>query len=156
MDSREVVEAFFTYWGVQDVELTSALFADDIVYKLHWTTDNFPFGREWRGAEACRQALFSTLAEFDYLSYVSTIVSAQRDVVRAQVQFVYRHRRTGGVLEGTRRFVFKVRNGMIVRIEGYHDARLIDAFMRLTESRLAACKELPASVLSKWEPQGLI
>ena len=154
MSSREVVEAFFERWGVQDVEMTAALFHENITYKLHVTSSTLPFGGEWRGVDACRDALFSLLEEFDYLRYEPTIISVRGSVVRAQVSFRYQHRRTGGILEGTRRLVINVKNGLIVRVNGYHDAQLVEAFMRLTEYRLATKQLAKAPQLPRRERQG--
>lgn len=153
MSSREVVETFFAYWGAQDVELATALFHDGIVYKLHVSSEDLPFGGVWRGREACRHTMFSILEEFDYLRYEPTIVSVRGGVIRAQVRFKYQHRRTGGTLEGTRRLVFRVKSGRIVRIDGYHDARLVEAFMRLTKSRLASDQLVSVPPLPKREKQ---
>lgn len=155
MSSREVVEAFFERWGVQDVEMTAALFHENITYKLHVTSMSLPFGGEWVGIEACRNALFSLLEEFDYLRYEPTIISVRGSVVRAQVRFKYLHRRTGGILEGTRRLVFNVKNDRIVRVYGYHDAQLVDAFMRLTEYRMATKQLTKAPELPRREKQDL-
>ncbi len=154
MSSREVVEDFFAYWGAQDVELTTALFHEGIVYKLHVVSADLPFGGVWRGREACRDTMFSILQEFDYLRYEPTIVSVRGNVVRAQIRFAYQHRRTGGVLEGTRRLVFRVRGNRIVRIDGYHDAQLVEAFMRLTKFRLASDQLVNSPALPKREKQG--
>ncbi len=154
MNSREVVEAFFAYWGAQDVELTSTLFHDNAVYRLFVASNDLPFGGEWRGREACRQMLYSILEEFDYLTYEPTMVGVRGAVVRAHVRFKYQHRRTGGVLEGTRRLVFRVRGGLIIRIDGYHDAHLVEAFMRLTRYRLQANQFAPVPELPKHERQG--
>lgn len=154
MSSREVVETFFAYWGAQDVELATALFHDGIVYKLHVVSADMPFGGEWRGREACRHTMFSILEEFDYLRYEPTIVSVRGSVIRAQVRFTYQHRRTGGILEGTRRLVFRVKGDRIVRIDGYHDAQLVEAFMRLTKYRLAANQLVKSPALPKREKQG--
>jgi len=151
MSSREVVETFFAYWGVQDVELTSSLFHDGMVYKLHVDTTDVPYGGEWRGKAACRHAMFSILEEFDYLKYEPTILSVRGDVVRAQVCFKYQHRRTGGVLEGTRRLVFRVKGDRIARVDGYHDARLVEAFLRLTKHRLASNQLVGSPALPKRE-----
>jgi ketosteroid isomerase-like protein len=153
MSSREVVEAFFAYWGAQDVELATALFHDRIIYKLHVASADVPFGGVWRGREACRDTMFSILEEFDYLRYEPTIVSARGGVVRAQVRFKYQHRCTGGVLEGTRRLVFQVKGGRIVRVDGYHDVQLVEAFMRLTKSRLASNQLVSAPALPKRQKQ---
>ena len=154
MNSREVVEAFFVYWGVQDVETTCTLFDDNILYKLHVARSVLPFGGEWRGLAACRHEMFSLLEEFDYLRYEPTIISARGSVVRAQVRFRYQHRRTGGILEGTRRLVFHVRNGRIRQIHGFHDAQLVDAFMQLTQYRMAANQLAQAPELPRRETQG--
>ncbi|HWV81786.1 MAG TPA: nuclear transport factor 2 family protein [Hyphomicrobiaceae bacterium] len=154
MSSREVVEAFFAYWGVQDVEMASALFHEGIVYKLHVASADLPFGGVWRGREACRDTMFSILREFDYLRYEPNIVSVRGGVVRAQIRFAYQHRRTGGILEGTRRLVFRVKGDRIMRIDGYHDAQLVEAFMRLTKSRLASDQLVRPPVLPTRETQG--
>ena len=98
--------------------------------------------------------LYSILEEFDYLSYAPTMVGVRGAVVRAHVRFKYQHRRTGGILEGTRRLVFRVRDGQIVRIDGYHDAHLVEAFMRLTRYRLQANQFAPVPELPKHERQG--
>jgi ketosteroid isomerase-like protein len=154
MNNREVVEAFFAYWRVQDVEMTCALFHDNVVDKLHVASRVLPFGGEWRGLSACRQNMFSILEEFDYLLYEPTLVSARGGVVRAHVRFKYQHRRTGGILEGTRRLVFHVRNGRIILIHGFHDAQLVDAFMQLTQHRMAANQLAKAPELPRRETQG--
>jgi ketosteroid isomerase-like protein len=153
MSSREVVETYFKYWGAQDIDLASSLFHDSIVYKLHVDANDLLFGREWRGVDACRNAMFSILAEFDYLSYEPTILSVRGNVVRTQIRFKYFHRRTSGILEGTRRLVFKIKGEMIVRIDGYHDAHLVEAFMRLTQYRLASDTVVRSPAFPKRERQ---
>lgn len=154
MSGREVVEAFFAYWGAQDVEMASALFHEDIVYRLHVGRTDLPFGGVWHGREACRDAMFSILKEFDYLRYDPIIVGMRGGAIRAQVAFKYQHRQTGGILEGTRRLVFRVKTDRIVRIDGYHDARLVEAFMRLTKFRLASQQLVSPPALPKRERQG--
>lgn len=107
-----------------------------------------PFGGEKRGKEACRDLLFSILADFDYLKYEPSILGVRGDTVRTQVRFTYQHRATGETLDGTRRLVFQIRDGLIVRVDGYHDARLVDAFMRLTQHRLETKQLVRSPVLS--------
>ena len=41
------------------------------------------------------------------------------------------------MLEGTRRLLIQIRDGLIVRIDGYYDDRMVEAFMRLTQHRIA-------------------
>lgn len=152
MNNRAVVASFFASWGAQDVELTLAHVHDNILYKVHVGQGALPFGGEARGKEACRDLLFSILADFDYLKYEPAIISVKGNVVRAQVRFVYRHRLTGETLEGTRRLVFQIANGLVTRIDGYHDARLVEAFIRLTRHRLET-KQLPRPPLVPKRPE---
>jgi ketosteroid isomerase-like protein len=150
MDHREIVMSFFASWGVQDVELAVEHFHEDIVYEIHVTAAELPFGRLTRGKAGCRDAMFSILRDFDYLKYEPTINSIDGDTVRAHVAFKYRHRPTGETLEGTRRLVFRLKDGLILRIDGYHDARLFETFLRLARNReasnqLATIPKLPGA-----------
>lgn len=155
MDNRAVVASFFASWGVQDVELTAEHFHESIVYELHVAGDILPVGGITRGKTACRDALFTILRDFDYLKYEPTINSVIGNTVRAQVAFKYRHRPTGEILEGTRRLVFKLRDGLILRIDGYHDVRLVEAFIRLARHRMAANEiERPPQLPHGRQPQG--
>jgi ketosteroid isomerase-like protein len=138
MDNEAVVRSFFACWEAQDVELTAMHFHDDIVYELHSVTRELPYTGVTRGKEPVRDVLFTILKDFDYLKYKSHINSVEGDVVRAQVAFLYRHRQSGEVLDGTRRLVFQIKDDLIIRMDRYHDDRLVDAFMRLTRQREAA------------------
>jgi ketosteroid isomerase-like protein len=143
MDSRSLVAAFLARWRVQDVEMTLEYTNEDIVYALYISDTALPYGGETRGKANIRNVLYAILAEFDYLKYEPTIVAVDGDVVRAQVQFIYHHRLTGENLAGSKRLVFTVRDGLIVRIEEYHDAGMVEAFMRLTAHRTRT-NDLPA------------
>lgn len=135
MDNRSLVAAFLAHWRVQDVEMTLAHTSEDIVYALYISEHALPYGGETSGKASIRNVLYAILAEFDYLKYDPTIVAVDDDVVRAQVQFTYHHRLTGENLAGSKRLVFTVRDGLVVRIEEYHDAGMVEAFMRLTAHR---------------------
>jgi ketosteroid isomerase-like protein len=141
MDSGAVVRSFFAVWGAQDIELTLAHTHEAFVYKVHVKSDALPFGGETRGREAYRDLLFTILTDFDFLTYEPTIVRIDGNTVRSRVRFKYLHRPSGETLEGTRRLIITVASGLIVRIVGYHDARLVDAFLRLTEHRMATNRE---------------
>lgn len=147
MDSREVVESFFMSWEAQDVELAAAHYHDDIVYELHSATTELPYTGVTRGKAATREVLFSIIKDFDYLKYEATINSVEGDIVRTRVAFQYRHRQSGQVLEGTRRLVFQVKDGLIVRMDRFHDDRLVDAFMKLTRQYDAANAATPMTDL---------
>ena len=135
MDSRSVVASFFTCWRVQDVEWAIAHYHENAVYELHVDPSAALVDRVYRGREACRAALYALLKDFDYLKYEPVINSVSGATVRARVAFRYRHRTTGEILEGSRRLVFQVREGLIVRVDGYYDTKLFSAFVRLMKDR---------------------
>ena len=124
------------------------------VYKVHVRVMRCRSAARTRGREAYRNLLFTILADFDFLTYEPTIVSVNGRLVRAHVHFKYLHRPTGETLEGTRRLVFTIRHGLILRIDGYHDARLVDAFVRLTQHRVAMNQVARAPELPKREAEG--
>jgi len=103
----------------------------DVVYSIYNGGDALPFSGVYRGLEACRELGYAVLAEFDYLDYEPTIISVDGCIVRAHVFFRYRHRASGNVIDGSRRLVFEIRDGLIARIDSYEDAAKFEAFMRL-------------------------
>lgn len=135
MGSRSVVASFFTCWKVQDVEWATAHYHEDAVYELHVSRSATLVDRVYRGREACRNALYSLLRDYDYLKYEPTINSASGNTVRARVAFRYRHRSTGEILEGSRRLVFEIEDGLIVRVDGFYDESLVEAYVRLMKDR---------------------
>jgi hypothetical protein len=72
------------------------------------------------------------LAEFDYLHYEPTIVGVENHIVRAQVNFRYRHRETGNIIEGSRRLVFEIKDDLMYRLDSYEDTLRLEAFMRMS------------------------
>ena len=148
MGSRAVVESLLAYWRVQDVEMAMAHAADNIVYKLFISETALPFAGETRGKANLRNVLYTILTDFDYLQYEPTIVAVEDDVVRVQVQFTYHHRPSGGNLAGSKRMVMTVKDGLITRIDEYHDARMVESFMRLAAERTRDGKVQPPELPS--------
>lgn len=136
LSELEVALAATAYWAAQDVDMTVSTFAQDIVYQLYVSRSAKPFGIERVGREAVRAMLFDVLADFDYLSYESAILEAGNGVVRIQSRYSMQHRATGEELSGSKRFVCMVRDGLFTRIHEYHDAILVEAFMKLAKWRL--------------------
>jgi ketosteroid isomerase-like protein len=58
-------------------------------------------------------------------------ISSKGDVVRYQVEFMYRHRQSGETLSGRFRMVMRVKDGLLIRADEYHDRPKVEAFMRL-------------------------
>lgn len=136
VDNRAVAASFLACWSVQDVEMTLQHVDESVVYALYISETALPFGGETRGKANCRDVLYAILADFDHLKYEPAIVGVKGDVVRARVEIAYRHRQTGGMLTGSKRLLITVKNGLIVRVEEYHDAAMVEAFMRLTAHRV--------------------
>lgn len=154
MGNHAIVTSFLACWNAQDVESSLGHLHENAFYKMHADTDVLPFGGEWQGREQIRNLLFLLLRDFDVLKYEPIFIRTRGNTGRASVRYVYRHRPTGEVLEGTRRLVFKFRDGLIVRVEGYHDAKMIEAFMRLTQHRVETNQIVRAPTLPKREAQG--
>ena len=158
MDNRAVVGSFLACWSVQDVEMTVAHVHEDFVYALYVSETALPYGGETRGKENVRAVLYAILADFDYLRYEPEIISVEGDVVRVAVEgdvvrvavaFTYHHRRTGEDLSGTKRMVFQLADGLITRIDEYHDAAKVEAFMRLAAQRTEADEVMAPPELPK-------
>jgi ketosteroid isomerase-like protein len=153
MDNYSIVASWIACWAAQDVELTLAHLHEGIVYKVHTSREVLPFGGEKRGQEALRDLMFTVLADFDVLLYAPSFIRINGNGARAHVSYVYRHRATGEVLEGTRRLLIQIRDGLIQRIDGYYDDRMVEAFMRLTRYRIAMNQVVRAPELPKRETQ---
>jgi ketosteroid isomerase-like protein len=162
MESRAVVESLLACWRVQDVEMAMTHAADDIVYTLFISETALPFAGETRGKASLRNVLYTILSDFDYLQYDPAIVAVEDDIVRVQVQFTYHHRPSGGDLAGSKRMVMTVNDGLITRIDEYHDARMVESFMKLAAQRsrdgkvqppeLPAASKRPAASSTRVEP----
>jgi ketosteroid isomerase-like protein len=132
----EVIQAALKYWRVQDVEALLSTYADDVVYHVYTFQDATPRFAEFGSKEAVRALLYDVLAAFDYLFYASDLLELRDGVARVQSQFVLRHRLSGESLSGSKRQRIQVANDKIVRIDEYHDIAMVNAFMRLTKSKL--------------------
>lgn len=154
MDSRSVVASFFAFWRVQDLEMALGHLHPEIVYTLHNGPDALPFSGSYRGIDSCRDLGYTVLAQFDYIHYEPTIVSAKGRDVHVQVFSRLRHRATGNVIEGSQRSVFEVHDGLIKRIDIYEDAPRMEAFMRMTTRRMANNQLAAVPILPRPEKQG--
>jgi ketosteroid isomerase-like protein len=142
MDSRSVVASFLACWSVQDLEMAVAHAHPDVVYTIHNGRDASPLAGVYRGPEACRDLGYAMLAEFDYLAYEPAILAVEDHVVRAHVNFRYRHRATGNIIEGSRRLVFEIRDDLIHRLDSYEDTLRLEAFMRMSRETRATAPDL--------------
>ena len=105
--------------------------ADDAVYALYVSGELLPHGGKTVGREQIGAALRQVRVDFDYILYRPLHLYTKNEVVRFQVEFMYRHRLSGEILSGRSRFVMRVNAGLIVRADEYHDRAKVEAFMRL-------------------------
>jgi ketosteroid isomerase-like protein len=131
----EVVKEFNAAWTQGKIEDAIAWIAEDAVYELHISGDVLSHGGEHVGREKIAAVLRTVRQEFEYILYRPLQLSADGDTVRYQVEFMYRHRASGEVLNGRFRMVMLVKNGLLVRADEYHDRAKVEAFMRLVQKR---------------------
>jgi ketosteroid isomerase-like protein len=129
----EVVKEFNTAWAQGNTEDAIAYLAEDAAYALHISGDVLSHGGEHIGREKIATVLRTIREEFEYILYRPLQLTADGDTVRYQVEFMYRHRASGEVLNGRFRMVMQVTDGLILRADEYHDRAKVEAFMRLVE-----------------------
>jgi ketosteroid isomerase-like protein len=127
----EVTETLLGRWRVDPGGCMASFVATDVVYTLNVSPDALPLGGETRGWDAVNAKMLGIREVFDYLVYKPRIFAVRGNEVRARIDFIFRHKRSGELLSGQMRSVFQVRDGYIVRVDEYVDAPLIESFMRL-------------------------
>jgi ketosteroid isomerase-like protein len=137
MDNEAIVTSWIACWATEDVEMTLLHLHEHIIYKVHASSEVLPFGGEKRGRDDLRNLMFDVLANFDVLEYSLKFIRVVGNGARAHVRYIYRHRATGEVLEDTRRLVVQFQDGLIGRIDAFYDDRMVEAFMRMTQYRVA-------------------
>lgn len=131
MTPREVVHKFVKVWAAGDLPTTMSLVAEDAVYTLHLSDELLFLGGETVGRDNIERALRQIRIEFDYLLFRPLTTVARGDVVRLRMEFMYRHVATGQVLSGRFRLIMRIKDGLIIRADEYHDRPMVEAFLRL-------------------------
>jgi ketosteroid isomerase-like protein len=127
----EVVAKFNAAWENGDIESALRFVAEDAAYELHISNEVLPFGGQTIGRDAIAATLRRIRADWDYILYRPLALTEAGNIVRFQVEFMYRHRASGEVLNGRFRLVMRIEDGLIVRADEYHDRAKVEAFMRL-------------------------
>jgi ketosteroid isomerase-like protein len=128
---KEVVAGFNEAWAAGDIDSAMACVAEDAVYELHISGEALPHGGETAGRAAIEAVLRQIRVDWDYILYRPLALAEDGEVVRFQVEFMYRHRASGEVLGGRFRIVMHVKDGLIDRADEYHDRAKVEAFLRL-------------------------
>lgn len=69
--------------------------------------------------------------DFEYLVLRPHGIAATGDGVKLRNEFIVRHRSSCEILQGWARFAVHYRDDLVVRIDEFHDAAMVEAFMRL-------------------------
>jgi ketosteroid isomerase-like protein len=131
LSPEDAVRSFNASWIAGDIEAAIQFVAEDCVYALYISDEILPFGGETRGRESIKAVLHMMRDQFEYLLYRPQILKIDRDMVRQRVEFMYRHNKSGEILSGNFRLIFRVRDGLLVRGDEYHDRPMVEAFLRL-------------------------
>ncbi|MFY0611321.1 MAG: nuclear transport factor 2 family protein [Hyphomicrobiaceae bacterium] len=127
--TRRVFEQAMTAWANQDLDRALRFVSDDIVHTLNVDGELVPFAASVKGKGAMREKLELMLETFEIGAYVTDHLSVQGHVVRANMKAVYIHLASGERLITKFRYVIEQRNGLMVRINEFHDAAYLEAFM---------------------------
>lgn len=127
----DVARRGVTAYAAGDYATLGTLLSDDIVYVLYLDQADYPFAGETQGRDVLMERFRLIHGLFEYVLFRPFTFRARKDTAHTQVEFIYRHRATGEVLDGRFRLVLTVRDGLVCRIEEYHDAARVEAFARL-------------------------
>ncbi len=130
-ERETIVRRFLALWAAGNIEACVDFFADDAVYALYISREAVPCGGETAGRQNIEAALRQIRLAWEYLVFRPHSFVTVGDTVRLRVEHMYRHRASGEVLSGTFRLVFKLRDGLLVRADEYHDRAMVEAFVRL-------------------------
>jgi ketosteroid isomerase-like protein len=117
-------------WGDNDFDAFMALIADDIVYTVNVDGHEVPYAASAEGKDEVRQRLQLLLDTFVVNAFVVENLVHEREFSRSNVLGYYKHKKTGERLDIKLRFRGWVKDGLLTRIEEYHDAAYIEAFQR--------------------------
>lgn len=133
-DPEGVLEATIAAYSLGDLELAVAYFADDCTFSIHVPEQTMPYAGEFMGRTAILDRLHRMKSIFEVMRYVARPMISHGEQVRGQIDYVFRHRSSGMILDGIMRVVVTVKDGAITDWQEFHDAERIDAFMRLVKS----------------------
>ncbi len=121
-------------WSTNDIAGTLALFADDCVWIIHVDRAALPLAGKVQGIAAIKIRLQQLIECFAYKLFRPMEIVSHGKQVRARVEIMVQHRNSGEIFSGRLRLVMDVQDGKVTSIEEFHDAPLLEAFMRFANS----------------------
>lgn len=129
--TRRVFLDCLAAWTSRDLEGALGFMSDDVVHILNVDGMLVPCAASVEGKPALRKKLQLLFDTFTFDALVNDGLRVERCTVTAHFKFIYTHTASGERLIGCYRFITQQRDGLIFRMEEYHDAAYIEAFFRL-------------------------
>ena len=122
--------------SLSDVESTAAFFDENADFAIHMPVELLPKGGKFIGRAAFAKRLSNIFREFHTDRFELRTILTDRQGLRTQVAYTFRHRKNGETIDGVMRLLVSVSvsNGLIVRWHEFHDTDKVEAFLRLVES----------------------
>lgn len=129
-EQRSIVRFAHDRWGEGDLEAFLRCLADDIVYTVNVDAGEVPYAKSTVGKDEMRGHLQLLLDTFVINAFVIESLVHEDEFSRTTVLGYYKHKKTGERLDVRIRFRLWVRDGLITRLEEYHDAPYVESFER--------------------------
>ncbi len=130
-DPESVAHGFYRAMMVDDQAAQLAYFADDATFHQHIPDGIIGYSGVTCGKPQLAERLTYIYAHWDVVEIEPVYMQADGKAVNAQMRFVFRFKRSGDLLDGGIRHVFRIAGGRIVRLDEYMDAALLQAFLTM-------------------------
>lgn len=131
-EQREVVRTAFKKWGESDLEGFLSLLANDVVYTVNVSAE-IPYSGNTVGVEEMRARLAILLDTFVINAFVIDTLIDDGEALRPIALAYFKHKKTGERLDIKIRFRIDVEDGLITRIDEFHDAAYVEAFEKFVK-----------------------
>jgi ketosteroid isomerase-like protein len=129
-DDRSAFVRAHEAWAAGDFEGFLSLLDDDIIYLVNVDGMQVPYAMSAVGKTDVQDRLQLLLDTFVVTKFEPEKIVDEADHSLSVVHGVYRHKKTGEILDIKLRFRGWIANGVITRLEEIHDARFIEAYER--------------------------
>ena len=131
---RSAIEHSLHAWARRDLEGALEPLSASVVHSLNLDTSLAPYVASAVGKDEVRRKLQMILDAFDFERFEIVALTTEPNRGRADVEFRFRHKATGEVLQSRCRFMYRLREGKIVLVEEAHDAKIVESFLRMVKS----------------------
>lgn len=129
--TRQLYLDCFAAWTSRDLEGALSYLTEDVIHVLNVDGAAVPFAASVEGKPALREKLQLLLDTFEFGAIVNDSLRVEGLRGSGNYKFIYIHFASGERLTGRFRFVMERRGDQFCRIEEYHDAAYLEAFVRL-------------------------